>query len=258
MKPFPLNVCPQGVTVHKVNFLKLTVFALLCCGMVKANPVVTVVNLKDQSIIARLIAVTEKEVKLERVRDQKVFKLKLDQLKPDTVKMLREHAKTLPLEYPKLELNMVSGTRRKAVNGSFYMKEQKMTHKLKIENDDDELACPEIIVDFFGFGQDQRNPKVFKVLNRQKGKFKLEPGGEKEIPFAQFSTSYDSDNKGTGNIGGYKFYGYIAVLSTPKGKVLRTVTNMARLDKLLKEYPNKMKALKATGSGRDATALMAK
>ena len=189
-----------------------TVTSLIFAALVattSAGPLVTVVDKKNRSLFAELIALTDKEVTVKRASDDKTFTLPLASLTPETVERLKEKADKLPVVYPKLEVNVAIGNRRVKQSGSFYMKSQNISTTISIRNLDLEKDFPKRPGRVVYFGQDQSNPDRFKILAING--FEVAPGANKtaEAVLPTFSTSYDSDNIGFGNIGGYEYEGYL-------------------------------------------------
>jgi len=122
--------------------------------------------------------------------------------------------------------------RRNDKGTSYYMKEMNVSGKVVLKNTDSGKLCPECTGRLIFIGQNQRETNLFNVLHNQK--FKLTPTLKGvEFTTSTFKTSYDSDNKGEGNIGGYKYDGYLLVVLDKKENVILTKTLSSNIKKAL-------------------------
>lgn len=173
------------------------------------------------------------KVMIKRVKDGKKFTISLDSLsqksKDEVVAMLAE----LKNSYPPIESSVVIGKRRKHENGSSYMKKMVITGKITLTNKDRNHICPPCKASLVFIGQDQKDEDRFKVLSNQQLDITPTPKGA-SVETTAFVTSYDSDNKGAGNIGGFKYVGYLLVVFDQEGKILFTKTLYSKLREAMK------------------------
>ena len=195
--------------------------------------VVTVTDKNGRSLTAQLISVSETHAKVKRVTDEKVFELPLASLNEASVKLLKEKAADLPKVYPELDVKISIGKRRVQKDDSYYMKTQTITTGVTLKNKDFEEDFPKSSARVVYIGQDKRNPDQYKVLFTND--FDVAPAASKtaEATLPEFTTSYDSDNEGYGNIGGFQYEGYIFIIWDSEKKVILHKTTNAMISKAL-------------------------
>ena len=177
------------------------------------------------------------KVSVKRVKDGKTFLISPDTLSDKSAKILKEKAKELKEAIPPLEIDVVIGKRRKQYDESYYMKAMNITSKIKVTNKSNKIECPPCQGNIVFIGQDQRRTSLYCVLSNQY--FKITPttrGASYETK--PFTVVYDSDNKGSGNIGGYKYVGYLVVLRDKDDKVIATKTTYSMIKKALENKVN--------------------
>lgn len=212
--------------------MKSILFLLLLAPTLFAGPIILVANQKGNSFEAELISATEVTATVRRSSDKKIFSLKLDTLSADCVKTIEKHRPNLEAPFPQYETDVVIGKRRKK-NGSSYMVDQTVTSTAKITNADRALPSPEVSGRVIFIGQDQRNPDSYEVLATRDFKVAPEPGSTLSVEFRPFTTRYDSDNEGYGNIGGHQYDGYVLLLYKDDNTILHSRTTNSRYRKAL-------------------------
>lgn len=206
----------------------------LITGSTLADPAkLTIVDLKDRSMIITVVGpVGDDKVTIQRIKDRKQFTIPLDSLNEDSQKEVKKELKTISESYPELTSEVSISKRRKAENGSSYMKNMVISAKATVKIKKQNLTCPPCTASLIFIGQDQRTPDRYQVLSSQR--FKFTPTAEGEIlETKSFSTSYDSDNKGDGNIGGYKYKSYLLVVFDKDGKAILTKTLDSKIKKAI-------------------------
>jgi len=194
--------------------------------------VVTIESKSGKTMIVSLVSKQGDKVVIKRASDNKEFTISPDSLSDESKKLLLEKMKTLKEAYPPLEASVTIGKRRKADNDSYYMKKMTITSKVTLENTDRDIPCPTCTMNIIFIGQSQKNTDEYLVLSNQA--FEVKPtlkGITKET--APFATSYDSDNKGEGNIGGYKYIGYLVVVTGSDKEIILTKTISSVIKKAL-------------------------
>lgn len=76
-------------------------------------------------------------------------------------------------------------------------------------------------------GQNTSTPALFSVLSSQSFETTMKPVETFTKETEAFFTSYDSDNKGSGNVGGYQYFGYILALAN-KPDLIKQVVKMPK------------------------------
>ncbi|WP_367874114.1 hypothetical protein [Luteolibacter sp. Populi] len=204
---------------------KSFLFALpfLLASSLIAGPVLEVRNAEGKALQIQLIAVEGENVVFSTTgKDVKEHTLALAKFDGASQEKLREAGKALPPRLPKLDIDVSISNRRD--KKGYFMVEQVVSSKVKLRNLSTQIPYPAAKGYVVYFGQDRRNPGMFKVMGNKSFDFSIEPNKAFETDVLGFKTSYDSDNKGAGNIGGYQYECYVLVLTNAEGKVLATKT----------------------------------
>lgn len=199
--------------------MKILSFFLLS-SIAFGAPVLDLLDKKGNTLNAEVLSMTEKKVSVKRTKDQKKFEIPLSSLSEETVKMLKGMKDELPVALPDYELDFAVGKRRKKDGASSYMVNQTISGNITVKNASREIDSPEVKLNVIIIGEDQRDDELKKILTNQS--FSVSPGrlGESEVELKEFVTRYDSDNKGTGNLGGHKYADYILLLTNANGEYL--------------------------------------
>ncbi|SHK40326.1 hypothetical protein SAMN02745181_3734 [Rubritalea squalenifaciens DSM 18772] len=214
-------------------------FALLASSLLSAEEIL-IQNTSGKSIQAEVVSRDGDKVTIKRNKDGRSFTIPLSSLNADSKKKVLKELERLANSYPKLEADIVIGKRRNYSNGSYYMKKMDITSKTTIKNTDLNRGCPPCDCHIILVGQDQREEDLFSVLSNQK--FELTPNHKgAEFEAKPVFTKYDSDNKGTGNIGGYKYVGYLLVVMDKESSVILTKTNYSKIEKAIELDSSRIK-----------------
>lgn len=206
-----------------IRYVLLSVALMLPCW---AGPMISVSDSKGRSLEIEILAVNGDSVRFRRVDTGKDFTVPMDTFDAPSRTKIRAEAADLPAEVPPLDVEMVVGKRRSKGN-SYYMVTQTISCNVKLRNRSHNIPLPELDARVFFIGQNQRTPNVYTVLSVQDFKVSLDPGRNSATPLEPFITSYDSDNKGQGNIGGYQYDGYLFLLLDKKKEVVFHQTTSA-------------------------------
>lgn len=155
--------------------------------------------------------------------DDREFELPVARLDEASRTKVREAAKSLKPRIPPVEIDVTVGKRRK--KEGYYMINQTVTTKVTIKNPSHSIAFPKSSARILFIGRNRRNDDVFKILSSDKFEVQISPARSMEFEPKIFSTSYDSDNKGYGNIGGYQYDSYIVAILDGDGKVIGSKTS---------------------------------
>lgn len=202
---------------------------------------VTVTDVKDRSIEIEVVSLSGSNVTFRRPGNPKEFTLPVAQFKEDSQELIRKEAAALPAPPPKLSVDVVIGKRRTDKADSYYMKTQEVTCSVKLTNLSNANEVPTLKGKIVFIGQNTRTPSIFTVLSSQSFEASLKTAESATRQMDNFRTSYDSDNKGTGNIGGYQYYGYILALSDEGGNVVFNQTTTGSFRKALEGKPDFLK-----------------
>lgn len=187
------------------------------------------------------------KVVIRRATDGKEFTISPDSLSDQSKALVTNKMKNLDLAYPPLNCDVTIGKRRKYDKGSYYMKQMEITAKITLTNEDYKIPCPPCTMNVIFVGQDQRDTDTFMVLSNQE--FKVTPTEDDLVKETEpFVTRYDSDNKGEGNIGGFKYVGYLVVVTGAKNQIVHTKTIYTALKNAMEvdaTYATKLKTYPA-------------
>ncbi len=210
--------------------------AVLCawvalCATGWGGVAMTVTDLKGRSIGIELISLADNSVTFRRQGNPKDFTLPISNFDQASQDQIRKQAAKLPPVIPKIQPDVVIGKRRRDTEGSYYMVKQEITCTVKLTNSSTSVKVPAINGKIVFIGQNTRTPSQLSVLSSQSFEAAINPGETFTKEIDSFFTSYDSDNKGTGNVGGYQYFGYVLVMTDAAGNPVldQTATGSFRL-----------------------------
>ncbi len=192
---------------------------------------ISVTDLKGRSIAIELVALINNSVTFRRQGDPKEFTLPVANFDQASQESIRKQAAQLPAVMPKIQPEVIIGKRRQDAVGSSYMVKQEITATIKLTNSSTTASLPAVTGKIVFIGQNTRTPGLFSVLSSQSFEATIKPGGTFIKEADAFSTSYDGDNKGSGNVGGYQYFGYFFALIDASGTVVldQTTTGSFRV-----------------------------
>lgn len=223
--------------------LRLFACAMTCAAVVSAPLLaapISVTDLKGRAIEIELVSLVDEAVTFSRAG--KVFTLPISNFNEASQGTIRENAAKLPVALPKIQPDVIIGKRRQKEN-SYYMVKQEITCTLKLTNPSLKHAVPPLSGKILMIGQDRRTPEFFEILSSQAVETSIKPGETFVQEMEPFTTSYDSDNKGYGNVGGAQYFGYVLVLLSEAGEVVLEHTVTGSFRKALEDNPGLSKQL---------------
>lgn len=212
----------------------------------------TVTDLKGRSLAIELISLAGDSVTFRRQGDPKEFTLPIGNFDGTSQELIRKESSSLPAVLPKIQPDVVIGKRRRKDN-SYYRVIQDVTCTVKLSNLSNTLQVPALKGTIVFIGQDQRTPEVLSVLSSQSFEFSMKPGESLSKEMEPFFTTYDSDNKGVGNVGGFQYFGYILVLTDASGNVVLDDTTTGSIRQAIKERPAVIKEVISYPKGKQLT-----
>jgi hypothetical protein len=227
----------------------------LCAFSADAGTNLTVSNTKGQTIGIELMALDGDSVTFCRPGNPKEYTLPISSFDETSQKLIRQEAAKLPVALPKIKPEVVIGKRRKK-GDSYYMVRQEITTKVKLTNLSTRTPVPPIKATVVYIGQNRRTPSVFTILSKQSFETSIEPAATTENELKTFSTSYDSDNKGQGNIGGFQYFGYILAIRDDQENIVLTDISAASIRQELADKPTRLKELLELKKGQTLTEKM--
>lgn len=213
----------------------------------------TVADQKGRSIEIELISLANDSVTFRRQGNLKEFILPISNFDAASQELIRKNAAALPPLMPKLQADVVLGKRRKDVTDNYYMVKQEITATVKITNPSTTDKASGISGTLVYVGQDTRTPDLYSVLSSQKFEASINAGATFEKEMEAFSTTYDSDNKGVNNVGGYQYYGYVLVLQDPAGNVILNQATAGSFKLALAAKPELVKEVIKYTTGKTLT-----
>jgi hypothetical protein len=211
----------------------LLIFSSLC-GF--AEPL-SVKDKQGRSMEIEVLSISNDRVKFNRVSDGKTFEVPLSSFDADSTTRIQAKKSALGETHPTYEMNVVVDKRRKKKDGSWYLIEQTIAAKVDLKNPVVNETAPAGKARVLYFGEEQRTGGKYSILSTEEYDFQIKGGATHSHEVAPYVTTYDSDNKGYGNIGGLQYEGYLVLLMDEKGNVIQFQTTCARLNQLLTEKP---------------------
>lgn len=201
----------------------------ICFTDVSAAPI-TVTDVKGRAIEVDLVSLAGSSVTFRRAGNPKEFTLPLSNFADASQELIRVEAAKIPAVVPKIEPDVIIGKRRQKVD-SYYMERQEITCTVKLTNPSLTTPIPMASGKILFIGEDQRTPDLLQVLSVQDVEAAIEPGKTFVKEMEAFVTTYDSDNKGVGNVGGSQYMGYILVMTDAAENVVvnQSVTGSFKL-----------------------------
>lgn len=216
--------------------------------MASGAPVLQVKDTKGRALEIELISADAKTVTFRRKGDPKEFRLGLDQFDGDSQTLITRESAALPAPFPKVEAEVVVGKRRDK-GDSYYLVTQTISCEVKIKNPSHDLKVPPVTAKVLFIGQNQKSPDSFTVLSLQTFPVELAPGATADQQLKPFVTNYDSDNKGTGNIGGYQYSGHLLMFIDANQEVVFSTTTDGSIRAALAADPALLKAISTYKDG---------
>jgi hypothetical protein len=190
---------------------RLLALSLAASALAEAGPILTVRDSQGRALEIELLSSDGENVSFRRTDNKLEFTLPLARFDEASQAAVREKAASLPPVVPKIEPEVVIGKRRQ--KEGYYMERQTVTCTVKLRNTSKNLPVPELTAKMVFIGQDRRVTTKFSVLARREFKIRIEPGQTFSEELKPFTTRYDSDNKGYGNVGGYQYTGFLLVVT---------------------------------------------
>ena len=215
-------------SIKIATFLIAASFSMV--GVVSAE-VMTIELKKGRSELVDVLELNGDKIKVKWLKDGRVLSFPLSRLSDDSQKEVLKKIKKSTSSYPPVEAEVSVGKRRKSGSSS-YMTSMTITSKVTVTNEDRNVTCPPCKCNIIFVGQSQRNTSKYVVLSNQA--FTIEPTNRGALFESEpFVTTYDSDNRGVGNSGGYKYVGYLVVVADKKKHVLFSKTIYPALKKAI-------------------------
>lgn len=208
-----------------------------------AGPVIEVRNADGKPLVIELLAVEGENVVFATTGDKaKEHTLAIAKFDTDSQAKIREEGKALPPRLPKLDIEVVVSKRRE--KEGYYMVRQEVSAKVKLRNLSARIPFPATKGTITYFGRNRKNPDNYRVMSKRPFNVEaLVPNKGTETDVLGFKTSFDSDNKGYGNVGGYEYDSYLLILTDAEGNILANKTSDAGVRAAIEKDASKAKQL---------------
>ena len=228
-------------------FLILCAHLLLMPNTFAIQAPVTIKDTAGRSLEVTLVSVTASTLKCKKSGSSRLLEIPLDKLDEASVVLIKstlEAAQSYAAQNPPLDVDVSINKRRKSSNGSWYMKQMEITAKVTLKNKNLNLDANTCNGRMLMVGQDQRNPDLYEVLQNEE--FKINPSHKGQDHLTKtVRISYDSDNKGSGNIGGSKYYGHILIITSEDGRLLTSKTTLNKIkDRITPQFIESLSKLR--------------
>jgi len=236
--------------------VRLFPLVLLTSGVLASSALcgdlLTVADQKGRSLIIQLVALADETVTFTRQGDAKEYKLPISQFDQGSQERIRTQAGEMaasggakaPAAAPyKIQPGVVIGKRRRDKGDSYYVEIQDITCTVKLTNLNSTARAEGLKGSIVFIGRNTRKPDVYNVLSTQNFEAVVDGSGTFSKDMEPFKTSYDSDNKGAGNLGGYQYYGYVLALHDSTGKLILTETTTGSFRMALAAKPELLDAV---------------
>jgi hypothetical protein len=220
-------------------------------GGINAAPI-AVTDVKGRAIKIDVVSLADRSVTFRRAGNSKEFTLPLSNFADASQELIRAEVAKLPTVVPKVEPDVVIGKRRQKVD-SYYMVKQEITCVVKLTNPSLNTAIPTVSGKIVFIGEDRRTPELLQVLSVQDVEAAIDPGKTFSKEMEAFVTTYDSDNKGVGNVGGSQYMGYILVMTDTAGNVVVNHTLTSSFEQAIEARPEILKELLKYSKGKVLT-----
>lgn len=217
------------------SLLCFALFISLFASALSAPEPVTITDTKGRSISVTLVSLTESTLKCKLAGRSKVTSIPLANLNTHSTNLVKEKIQAAEADAANnipLDVDVSINKRRKNSAGSYYMEQMEVSAKIVLKNKNLNVEANTCTGRMVIIGQDQKNTDQYEVLQNEK--FKIVPShkGAEHIT-KTVRLRYDSDNKGYGNIGGSKYYGYILIVISGDGTILTSKTTIRKAKELM-------------------------
>jgi hypothetical protein len=237
------------------NLFRVPSFCLIWV-VIFMNPLhaapITVTDQNGRAIEIELVSAAGESVTFRRTGDAKEFTLPVSSFARESQELIRKEASQIPVVLPKIRPDVVIGKRRHR-GDSYYMVTQEITATVKLTNPHHAIPIPTVKGKIIFIGQDRRTPELFSILSTQSVEAPIKAGETVTQEMEGFLTSYDSDNKGSGNIGGAQYFGFILVMADEAGNVVVDYTTTGSFRQAMTNKPAVLKELITYPKGKMLT-----
>lgn len=185
--------------------------------------VLSVSNKAGVSITIDLIAVNEDSLDYRMIKDGQPGSpatLKMSVLDAESQAKVKAVAATLEAPLPRYEMELVVNNRRK--DGPDYSDQiiQNVGGVIRLENSKTSSYGGAVKVNIVYFGSHRRYSDRYEVLHLADFDTTIPVGATVELDVETIQVTWDSDNKGRGNLGGSEYCGLICIATMPDGRII--------------------------------------
>ena len=204
-------------------------FVLLILAYSLQTSLATYLSLEDTDgniIYAEFINVENNKVNIRLVKNNKTYGIPLSKLNEASRLKVLAAAKANKSKYPELVANITPKTRRTNTRDRKGTS-QKVSVTVTLTNKDNKINSPECDCHIIFIGQNQQHVSQFTVLSSQHFTLKPEAGSNSSHTTEPFMTHYFRKHSGVSvssshSLKGFKYIGYLLVVTQKNGKVILT------------------------------------
>ena len=238
--------------MNEKTLFRMPLFFLIC-AVILMNPLhaapITVTDQNGRAIEIELVSVAGESVTFRRTGNAKEFTLPISGFARDSQDLIRKEASQIPVVLPKIRPDVIIGKRRNK-GDSYYMVTQEISATVKLTNPNQMIPIPTVKGKIIFVGEDRRTPELLSILSTQTVETAIKAGETITQEMEAFLTRYDSDNKGSGNIGGAQYVGFILVLADEAGNIVVDYTTSGSLRQAMTNKPAVLKELITYPNGK--------
>ena len=200
--------------------MKVKTLALLLSACVTilsaAEPFRTFENTQGQKIEARPKHMTGNSIVLE-LKNGKIYSVAVNKLSPADQAFIAKWKKNAPKPIPRLDISFTSGKSDEDADNISDHRIQTFKPKVVVNNRDTQFDIENAKVTVLGFGKSVASRSYSSVIFKNTYTFSLKSGQTAELEGKQIRIEYDDE----GIKHGYKYSGYIAVMQTEGGDIVK-------------------------------------
>ena len=214
----------QMKTIKIASCLITISLAMVGAGLAE---VMTIELKQGRSELVDVLGRDGDKVKVKWLKDGRILSVALDKLSDESRKEVLKKLKKSPSSYPRLDVEVSIGKRRKSKSSS-YSKSVEITSKIIVTNVEQNVTCPPCQSNIIFIGQKLSDSSAYVVLSNQS--FEIVPTNKGAVFESEpFVTTYYNDSDSSG----YKYVGYLVVIADNKNHVIFSKTIHTALKKAI-------------------------
>lgn len=196
-----------------------------------AGPILSIKNKEGVELSIELLGVDEASVTFKTIENNAEHTVPIESLDPESVVLVRKQAANLPVLFPKLDLDVVIGKRRKTPGYDLAT----ISSMVKITNPSLRRDCPKVKARIVFLGSYYTYKDRFRVLATRDFVVAPKSGKTEEVKLREFDSGY--------------YEGYLLILTDEKGNVVDYKTLWSPLGKAISGNVGILKAYMEVAEG---------